>query len=435
MGSHPTRSRSWQQQRWRCSSVCPAQSVCPAGSLLPPVSLHPCPGSVVPLAGDTPPRGTDPTGGLGKAAWRGCPARGGQWGGEQWWSTMPFPHPQGLHWEDGTANVARRPSAPPEHPSRGRAVGTGVLLCAPPPSLAYPQPGCALTAGNRQERCEREPPPPPPPGPVFWGECGKGAAPGLSCGGGNSPGGLCPLSGLPAALAAPPTGCRVEGCQRGRPMLRRWLAPGQRRRRGHRHAAARRGANQFAANFSPRWDGARHLRGQSGTRGAPPGWERVATRLPRRGRWGGCNLPPRVWDRGMEEPLGWSRGPILRLVPRSTLTPPFMVGWGGRPGTGAVWGLEKGAEVLPWLGYPIWVLGCSWQRGQLCFSRALQGLGCVDTAPVPPICPLLWGGGVSLGAPQCPQRHRDRQRLSRSMLLYNSHLLFRDLIPEKSTNS
>lgn len=81
----------------------------------------------------------------------------------------------------------------------------GFCSVPPTPSLAYPQPSCALAIGNGQERCEREP---PPPGPVFWGECGKGAAPGLSWGG-EFPWGLCPLSGLVAAPAPP--GVRGRG--------------------------------------------------------------------------------------------------------------------------------------------------------------------------------------------------------------------------------
>lgn len=47
------------------------------------------------------------------------------------------------------------------------------------------------------------------------------------------------------------------------------------------------------------------------------------------------------------------------------------------------WALDKETGVLPRFGCPMWVLGCRWQKLQLCFSGALHGLECVDG---------LWGG-------------------------------------------
>lgn len=58
----------------------------------------------------------------------------------------------------------------------------------------------------------------------------------------------------------------------------------------------------------------------------------------------------------------------------------------------------------------------------------------LGTPPSPSVPPLDGGILRASTAPHHRSRRGDRHRLSRPPLLYNSHLLVQDLIPDKSTN-
>lgn len=181
---------------------------------------------------------------------------------------------------------------------------------------------------------------------------GKGAAPQARAraelGEKNSPAVCVPSRGW---RQHPIPGCGAAGCRRSCPLLQRRLVPGQRGSVGtgvRRHAFAQTSLEQTF-----------HLAGmglapaQAKQYPGSPGLRTRSCSAPTGGA-GGC-AAPRAVDEGMEEPLGWSRGPIFLLLPGAEW-PPSTSACGG-VGTGIEAGqrrgagvLEKGAEVLPGLG-------------------------------------------------------------------------------------
>lgn len=207
------------------------------------------------------------------------------------------------------------------------------------------------------------------------------------------------------------------------------LAPSQ-SWRGHQQVPARLPSNQFAANFSPRWAGTGRA-GLGEPQGAPTG------------------------GAGGAAPPGWAPGPLP--LPMALLCHSVPSSWHLCPRQG--WDRHQGwpgVGVSPWSGCwgtagrgssPAALESCVLRdvlaggarsvpspSSDLPLSQTLPFLlphaspGAQSHSHVPP--PLVLGGS-SVPAPLPPAP----QSLSRPPLLYNSHLLFRDLIPEKSTNS